>query len=268
MLATELAPTAMCESKGPIFGGAEPIDGDVVDAIQSRVKKKRKKRKKKEESESGTSSNSMDPLEVFGTDIMLMILSHLDARSVALSLLVSRRWNGVASSDTIWGPKCEELWLGKAHIPRISKLRGLAKLAVYSLAVVDGKRARIMRDDLCDHAWEFHFTEAAPEFWRNLDPYWNGTGPPLRRYFHPDGSQTADPHDQLWGGHEACYCVVTSYLANDKIRQHYVRVNRWPQLYVSRKLDWRWEMSNKLCIYTSIPDPDKPDGTGPLFPVF
>lgn len=104
MLATELAPVAMGEIKGPIFGAAEAVDGDVVGAIQSRVKK-RKKRKKNEENGRGSSSNSMDPLEVFGTDIMLMILSHLDARSVALSLLVSRRWNGVASSDTIWGPK-------------------------------------------------------------------------------------------------------------------------------------------------------------------
>lgn len=49
--------------------------------------------------------NLQDPLVEFGWDIMLMILSHLDARSVALSLVVSRGWHGVASSDAIWSQK-------------------------------------------------------------------------------------------------------------------------------------------------------------------
>ncbi|VFQ92278.1 unnamed protein product [Cuscuta campestris] len=220
----------------------------------------------------------MDPLSVFDTDIMLAILSYLDARSVALSLLVCRGWNGVASRDAIWGPKCEELWVGKAHIPRMSKQQGLAKLDVYSMSVTDGKRGRILRDDLCDHAWEFHYTKDVSQYWKNMDPYWSGIGAPLRRYFHQDGSQTADEDDQTWGGHEACYCVVTSYLesdeagsssssSSDRIREHYVRINRLPQLYVSRKVDWKWELSSNLCTYTSIPDSDKPNGTGPLFPV-
>ncbi|GLT68996.1 hypothetical protein SLA2020_411830 [Shorea laevis] len=206
-----------------------------------------------------------DPLEVFGRDIMVMILSNLDARSVALSLLVSRAWHGVASSDRLWSSKCEELWHGKAHIPRASQARGLSKLAAYSISVMDGRRTRILRDDLCDHAWEFHFTKAAPEYWRNLDPYWKGTGPSMRRYFHPDGSQTADPGDQVWGGHECCYCIVTSFFVGEgRIREHYVRINRWPRLLISRKEDWSWEMSNCIFHYNSIRDADKEGGTGPL----
>ncbi|MCD7469614.1 hypothetical protein HAX54_008756 [Datura stramonium] len=205
-----------------------------------------------------------DPLVVLGSDIMLVILSCLDARSVALCLLVSCEWRAVASSDRIWSSKCEELWQGKAHLPRIVKVNGLSKLAAYSLSVKDGKRKRITKEELCDHVWEFHFTQAAPEYWRMLDPYWNGTGPPLRRYFLPDGSQTAEPDDRIWGGHECCYSVVTSLLADGKIRQHYVRINRWPPMYVTRKEDWSWEISNNLCTYRSIPDADKKDGTGPL----
>ncbi|KAH0637392.1 hypothetical protein KY289_037307 [Solanum tuberosum] len=42
-----------------------------------------------------------DPLVVLGSDIMLMILSCLDARSVALCLLVSCGWRVVASSDRV-----------------------------------------------------------------------------------------------------------------------------------------------------------------------
>lgn len=46
-----------------------------------------------------------DPLEVFGRDLMMMILGNLDARSIALSLLVSHGWHDVASSDRLWSSK-------------------------------------------------------------------------------------------------------------------------------------------------------------------
>ncbi|XP_059632264.1 F-box protein GID2-like isoform X2 [Cornus florida] len=215
-------------------------------------KRKREIETRREKEEGKTEEGEeivRDPLVVFGSDITMMILSHLDAASVALSLLVSRGWHGVASSDRLWTTKCEELWLGKAHIPRLSLVRGLSKLAAYSLSIMDGKRE-------------------APEYWRNLDPYWKGTGPPMRRYFHPDGSLTADPGDRVWGGHEACYSVVTSILGDGKIREHYVRINRWPRMHISRKQDWSWEMSNSLYCYSSIPDADKEGGTGPLFRAF
>jgi hypothetical protein len=107
--------------------------------------------------------------------------------------------------------------------------------------------------------------QAAPEYWRNLDPYWKGNGPPMHRYFHPDGSQTADPGDKVWGGHESCYSIVTSIIGEGKIREHYVRINRWHPLAVSRKQDWSWEMTNNLFCYSSIPDAYKEGGTGPLF---
>ncbi|KAL4561161.1 hypothetical protein LXL04_033323 [Taraxacum kok-saghyz] len=192
--------------------------------------------------------NLQDPLVVCGFDIMLMILSHLDARSVASSLVVSRRWRRVACSDTIWSEKVKELWADKAHLPRLALVEGLSKLSAYTLSIQDGKRG-------------------APEYWRNLDPYWRGTGPSMHRYFHEDGSHTADPNDQVWGGHECCYTIVTSFLADGKIREHYVRINSWPQLYVSRRQDWGWEMSNHLYFYSSVPDAYKKGGTGPYLPV-
>ncbi|XP_049344512.1 uncharacterized protein LOC125808884 isoform X2 [Solanum verrucosum] len=239
----------------PCFGVEDDKSGILEDGFAEKGKKKRRI------CEMGRLS---DPLVVLGSDIMLMILSCLDARSVALCLLVSCGWRGIASSDKIWSSKCEELWQGKTHLPRIAKVNDLSKLAVYSLSIMDGKR-RIRKEDLYDHVWEFHFTEAAPEYWRMLDPYWNGTGRPLRRYFLPDGSQTAEPDDKIWGGHESCYSIVTSVLADGKIRAHYVRINRWPPMYVTRKEDWSWEISNNFCTYRSIPDADKKDGTGPLF---
>ncbi|KAK8965770.1 hypothetical protein KSP40_PGU002110 [Platanthera guangdongensis] len=208
-----------------------------------------------------------DPLEVLGPDILLMVMKLVDACSAALSASVSRGWNRVVASDHLWGPLCEELFKGKAHIPRSSMFRGAKKLAVYSMSMIDAKRKRIVKEDLCDHVWEFHFKMSAPEYWLNLDPWWRGLGPPMRRYFHPDGSQTADPGDLVWGGHECAFSIVTSYVGEEgRIRRHYVRINRWEEMTVSRREDWSWEMANQLCCYNSIPDSHKV-GTGPFFPV-
>lgn len=94
----------------------------------------------------------------------------------------------------------------------------MSKLARYSCAVIDSKRA-------------------APPYWRNLDPYWRGSGHPMRRYFHHDGSHTADPGDTVWGGHECLYTIVTGIVGDGKIRENYVRVIRWPRLAVARRED-------------------------------
>jgi hypothetical protein len=90
----------------------------------------------------------------------------------------------------------------------------------------------------------------------------------MKRYFHLDGRHTADPGDKVWGGHESNYSIITSYFGDGRIRQHYVRINRWSPMRVSRREDWSWEMSNDIYCYTSIADADKPGGTGPLFPVW
>lgn len=116
--------------------------------------------------------------------------------------------------------------------------------------------------------WQCALLQTAPPYWLNLDPSWKGTGPPMHRYFHPDGTQTADPTDKVWGGHECRYSLVTSFVDGGRIREHYVRINRWPRMSVSRKEDWSWELSNHLYCYSSIPDADKKCGTGPFYPVW
>ena len=64
-----------------------------------------RKRRKKWKEEVVDVPLRRDPLEVFGTDIMLKILSYLDARSVALSLLVSHAWHAVSSTNRLWASK-------------------------------------------------------------------------------------------------------------------------------------------------------------------
>ncbi|KAG6428222.1 hypothetical protein SASPL_112473 [Salvia splendens] len=46
-----------------------------------------------------------DPLLVFGSEILTIILAKLDLRSLAEARLVSLGWKPVASSDRIWGSK-------------------------------------------------------------------------------------------------------------------------------------------------------------------
>lgn len=72
---------------------------------RSRKRKRRKKKAAVEVVEDGSGGVVQDPLEVFGTDIMKTILNNLDARSLALSLLVSRAWRRVASRDCLWSVK-------------------------------------------------------------------------------------------------------------------------------------------------------------------
>ncbi|RCV42639.1 hypothetical protein SETIT_9G231600v2 [Setaria italica] len=101
-----------------------------------------------------------DPVEALGEVVMGRVMELLDARSVARCTVVSRAWRGVAADDRLWAPKCAELMAGKAHIPRLTLIRTGSKLSTYSMAIMDGKRSRITKEDLCDHAWEYCFTIA------------------------------------------------------------------------------------------------------------
>lgn len=120
---------------------------------------------------------------------------------------------------------------------------------------------------------EFHplpisILQNAPEYWRSLDPSWKGTGPPMHRYFHPNGYHTADTDGQVWGGHGCTYSIMRCYVGEGQIRDHYVRINRWPPMAISRNEDWSWEMSNHLYCYNCVPDAAKEGDTGPLFPAW
>ncbi|CAD6205265.1 unnamed protein product [Miscanthus lutarioriparius] len=164
-------------------------------AAEERVRRKRGRKRRKREGREGERQVGWrsDPMEALGEDVMGRVMEFLDARSVARCTAVSCAWRGVAADNRLWAPKCAELMAGKAHIPRLTLICTGSKLSTYSMAIMDGKRSRITKEDLCDHAWEYRFTIAAPDYWRNLDPSWKHTGPPMRRYFHPDGYHSVRP---------------------------------------------------------------------------
>ncbi|KAK9183167.1 hypothetical protein WN944_026316 [Citrus x changshan-huyou] len=120
-----------------------------------KLRKKRNREERKEQlKEEETEELLQDPLEAFGGDIMLKILQNLKARSVAPTLFVSRAWNGVASSDTLWTPKfvgeileiCPSLQTqvnGKGDTP----LHVAAKFGHFNIANVLMKRAKLAQHE-------------------------------------------------------------------------------------------------------------------------
>ncbi len=105
--------------------------------------------------------------------------------------------------------------------------------------------------------------QAAPQYWRNLDPSWRGDRAPMRRYFHSNGTLTADANDPCWGGHEANYAVIDITGPGENFTKRFVRVNHWPMMQVHRKENWGWSLVSDFTVFDSLPDYEK-GGTGPL----
>ncbi|XP_047979883.1 uncharacterized protein LOC125221713 isoform X3 [Salvia hispanica] len=78
-----------------------------------------------------------DPLLVFGSEIMTIILAELDLRSVAEARLVSRGWQAIASADRIWGPKidqaCHFVSNGGVNVPCASENTGKSEKVAENL---------------------------------------------------------------------------------------------------------------------------------------
>eukprot|EP01018_Ginkgo_biloba_P009711 Gb_34887 [translate_table: standard] len=86
--------------------------------------------------------------------------------------------------------------------------------------------------------------KGAGEYWCASDPYWHGL-PAMHRYFHMDGSVSADPEDPIWGGHEC------SWTLSKRNKHASVRINHWPPLVTTRTSSWGWRLENCWVIYQS-----------------
>ncbi|KAL6205998.1 hypothetical protein ACLB2K_023249 [Fragaria x ananassa] len=121
-------------------------------------------------------------------------------------------------------------------MPRLLQFRGLSRLAAYSLSVMDSKRSR--------NAYNFQPPQNTGEILiligRALAPSCTATfilmAVKLQIMVMKSGA--------------AMNPVIAPLLV-------FLKMDRWPQMFVFRKQDWSWEMSNHLFCYTSIPDSDK-----------
>nr|CAD1819019.1 unnamed protein product [Ananas comosus var. bracteatus] len=221
--------------------------------------KRRRRRGSAAEAQAEAEAEARDPATALGPDVVERVLGRRTHAAWHDPRRCLVRGTGSPRATASGLPSVRNCGRGRHISPLVN--------VTWSLEIDGLFYARVAKDDLCDHVWEYRFKKTAPEYWRNLDPSWKGTGPPMRRYFHLNGSHTADPDDKVWGGHECTFSIVTSYVGDGQIREHYVRINRWPPMRISRKEDWSWEMSNNLYVYNSVPDAEK-GTTGPLFPVW
>ncbi|KAJ7538500.1 hypothetical protein O6H91_11G051100 [Diphasiastrum complanatum] len=152
-----------------------------------------------------------DPAERLGSDVMqLHIFSNLDARSLAQCSLVCKRWKGLSQVDSLWAPLCFQLWQRRAHLPlRLMHAKyPVGAYEVYSISMADSLQKELLREEMCARIWEIQVKPSCGPYWISLDPSSHG-GAPLRRYFHCDGSLTADVNDPIWGGQESCWFIFS-----------------------------------------------------------
>lgn len=99
-----------------------------------------------DKSSNGSSSSRarLDPAEVFEADFFqARILALVDARSLAQSMLVSRRWLGLAKVDSLWQPLCPKLWEGRAHMPlQLLVSPDVPRRVAYAITLADLRRVR------------------------------------------------------------------------------------------------------------------------------
>ncbi|KAG6546822.1 hypothetical protein Mapa_011675 [Marchantia paleacea] len=188
-----------------------------------------------------------DPCDVLGSNVFRLILGLLDCKSLCRCLAVSAAWRRCAQDDFLWAAACQQLWAEKIHIHPTALLPSTPRLKAFQISKADSQRTRIEARDLCTVVWELRYKEHTGEYWKQLDPYYRGL-PLMRRIFHTDGHITAEPMDQIWGGHE---CSWTLRKSKSKGGPPLVRINHWPPLTISRTPAWGWIMENAWVVYTS-----------------
>ncbi|GAB4815619.1 hypothetical protein N2152v2_008075 [Parachlorella kessleri] len=201
-----------------------------------------------------------DPAAVLGRDVMHVVLGNLPARDLAVAGCVSKQWQSLCSEGFLWRRICEDLWHGKVYVPQAAAGSELSWRQRYEASLLDAARNDITTQELCTFSWTFRFKWLAGVFWTAQDPYWTREGHMLRRFFHESGSLTAAPSDPFWGHHECRWRFTKS---KEGLRGHYVKVNHWPSLSISRTPSWGWRMENCWVVYEAELRPGGPYAAGP-----
>lgn len=158
--------------------------------------------------------------------------------------LVSKAWLQLAAEESLWEAHCSRSWEGKLCIPDTAHLAKWRQK--WLLAEADSHRTQLTTDELCSYSWTFRFRPAAGAFWMAMDPFYHSGQPMLRRFFTCGHLVSETANDPLWGPHESRWRFSKSSLGK---RGHFLKINHWPCLSISRTADWGWEMSNEWVCY-------------------
>jgi len=202
----------------------------------------------------GRSAPAIDPMHALPEAVVArLILPRLDKQSLATLAQVNRQWAEAARDDYLWQPLCKELWEGKCYNPFCKKVQAgdLSWKDAYKASVLDSMRTQITEDELCSNSgWNFRFKISAGEYWVAMDPSYYGEAP-MQRYFHVDSTICAGPGDPLFNNNYETRWRFTKTRFGK--RGHFVKVNHWPSLLISRLPDWRFKMENQWVEYHQSP---------------
>ncbi|KAK9803156.1 hypothetical protein WJX72_005533 [[Myrmecia] bisecta] len=189
-----------------------------------------------------------DPAQLLGPDLLGAIFSHLEAETLRNCVEVSRQWHAVAKQDYLWRPLCEDLWNGKVFVPQRQQASSASFKQRYLASTTAATKASLTAEELCAFTWNFRFKRTAGAYCMSYDPFWTKTGPMMQRHFHADRSVTGSPRTHpFWMPEYECTWRFTKY--REGKAGHYVKVNYWPALGISRTPGWGWRMENCWVVY-------------------
>ncbi|KAK9831053.1 hypothetical protein WJX74_001294 [Apatococcus lobatus] len=177
------------------------------------------------------------------------IFKKLSPKDTAACGLVCKQWKAISISQAIWKEHCEELWANKVFLPSLEQ--NLSFQQLFKALLADSKRTELGAQELCSCQWTFRFKPQAGHYWTSFDPYYTKEGPMMQRQFKLDGSLTGSPaHHPLWSPHwESRWRFTKTSMGK---RGHFIKVNHWPALSISRTEDWGWRLENCWVEYRSL----------------
>lgn len=145
-------------------------------------------------------------ISVLADDVLCVMMSFLDSKSLLQMQLVNQRCHQVGSrNEAGWENLCNDLWKDKVHVLHEAiRIKEENSMLAYRLSVEDAKQRQEVRlDEFCydietkkGTIWSFRFKESAGLDWTSWDPWWNGHDA-RKMVFLPDGTvkQVVEPDE-------------------------------------------------------------------------
>ncbi|KAK9806004.1 hypothetical protein WJX73_003769 [Symbiochloris irregularis] len=178
------------------------------------------------------------------TDLLQEICKHLGPKDLQVCSRVSHAFRQAAVQNAIWEPLCEALWSDKKCVPARDRTE-LSARQRYRLSLLQAKDIEISSAELCSLTWLFRFKRSAGDYWVSMDPFWTREGPLCKRTFTENGEYTAVQPDPFT--HDFAFRWRFAKTKQGK-KGHYIKVNNFPSLVLSRTKNWGWRMENEWVV--------------------
>lgn len=187
-------------------------------------------------------------------DLLFEIMSRMDLKTLLVAATVCETWRGVARHDAIWRPRCKELWENKKFFSSWVLLENTSMWRKFFLSILDAKRERPTKEELCSMTWKFEM-KRAPRYLRELEATFSENGTTRVEnfremrwcFFNYIGPE--HPHLEHCGEGAAQNQIVPA----GSLR---ICVGPYPPLRISRTHEWGWRLENDWVIYENVWNPN------------